>query len=644
MWVTLACAALVSACDASGGSSEASAEALLEAGTAACSAAADAEGQACSDDCERLAEASAVSSCIESCTTARTSKVSDCEAVSDVRALGCGNLGSCLTELKACREEAKESANACEADCGTDPLALRCRLECKRSRAANEAGCGLVAARATSAETALPSLPTGRPADLTLLLDENEIAVVEAADARAGELRTRPLRLFVGTPGETITITQLSHGFEFGFPVDFREFRDEPEDLEFYGQIARDHASLMVAETALKWRQLEPEPGRLEFSLGDSELAWAEENGFKVKMHTLLWGNAPPLSTGSGTPEWLRERFPDTDLSDADKEELRGLIRFQAESIVERYRGRIDVYDITNEMLNAITGWFADRIGQGITDDLFRWVRAIDPGAQLVMNEWISEVFTGLGGANAALVRDRVLELQAAGVPIDAIGIQAHFAPVTVFIGEPQLDDPRLDVRTRIDDYAEALEVLSEPGLPLHMTETTFNTPADPELRAAQAEAIMRLWWGTESVEEIVFWSLWNKVAARRQLLHGVFDDTRDGTLTRHGEAILSLMNDRWRTVETVTADDTGAVELRVTLGEYVATWEGPEGQREVRFAVEKGPGTLRVAVVGEATVESTYRGQASDRSVERSRDAGLVVNPGEHWPGRALAFPDVLQ
>ena len=103
-------------------------------------------------------------------------------------------------------------------------------------------------------------------------------------------------------------------------------------------------------------------------------------------------------------------------------------------------------------------------------------------------------------------------------------------------------------------------------------------------------------------------------------------------------------MNDRWRTVETVTADDTGAVELRVTLGEYVVTWEGPEGQREVRFTVEKGPGTLRVAVVGEATVESTYRGQASDRSVQRSRDAGLVVNPGEHWPGRALAFTDVLQ
>jgi len=601
--LTLVCALSVGACSSSESSTEATDDSLLEAAKGACLAAADFDGRACERNCGRLADAAAETTCVDNCDSARSERTSACNAVSDVRALGCEASSSCLDEVELCRAEAGERSDACESACGTDPLALRCQLECETTRAADEAGCGLIAVEATAVTTTLPSLPTGRPADLSLLLDADEIAVVEAADARAEELRSRPLRLFIGEPGETVTITQLAHGFEFGFPVDFREFRDAPDDLEFYRQIARDHGSLMVAETALKWRQLEPEPGRLEFDLGDSELAWAEENGFKVKMHTLLWGNAPPLSTGSGTPEWLRERFPDTELTDQEKEELRGLIRFQAESIVERYQGRIDVYDITNEMLNAITGWFSERLGQGITDDLFRWVRAIDPGAQLVMNEWISEVFTGLGGANAALVRDRVFELQDAGVPIDAIGIQAHFAPVTVFVGEPQLDDPRLDVRTRIDDYAVALEVLSEPGLPLHMTETTFNTPADPELRAAQAEAVMRLWWGTESVEEIVFWSLWNKVAARRQLLHGVFDDTRDGTLTRHGEAIVSLMNDRWRTVETLTTDESGAVELRATLGEYVATWQADDGEeREARFRVEKGPGALRIVVVDAAS------------------------------------------
>ena len=36
-------------------------------------------------------------------------------------------------------------------------------------------------------------------------------------------------------------------------------------------------------------------------------------------------------------------------------------------------------------------------------------------------------------------------------------------------------------------------------------------------------------------------------------------------------------MNDRWRTVETVTTDESGAVELRATLGDYVATWQSPK-------------------------------------------------------------------
>jgi GH35 family endo-1,4-beta-xylanase len=597
-YLTLAAA---TACSSTSTSSETADALLLDAAIEACAAAADAEGRRCERDCERLMDEVALATCTTACTLTRNERASSCDAVDDVGILACDDPSSCLADLEHCRDDAAEAGAACEATCGADPLALRCQLDCDARRAADEASCAFVAARTSAPATEIPELPVGRPADLALLLDDEEIAVVEAADVRAEALRKRDLRLFVGAPDVAVTITQLSHGFEFGFPVDFREFRDEPEDLEFYGQIARDHASLMVAETALKWRQLEPEPGRLEFDLGDSELAWADENGFRVKMHTLLWGNAPPLSTGSGTPDWLRARFPDNDLSESEQQELRDLIRFQAESIVERYRGRIDIYDITNEMLNPITGWFSERLGQRITDDLFRWVRAIDPGAQLVMNEWISEVFTDFGGADAESVRDRVFELQAAGVPIDAIGIQAHFAPVTVFVGEPTLDDPRLERRTRIDDYAEALAVLSEPGLPLHMTETTFNTPADGERRAAQAEAIMRLWWGTESVEEIVFWSLWNKVAARNQLQHGVFDDTRNGTLTRHGEAIVSLMNDRWRTVETATTDAAGAVELRATLGDYVATWDTPDGPQEVRFRVEKGPGVLRIAAVGGA-------------------------------------------
>ena len=75
----------------------------------------------------------------------------------------------------------------------------------------------------------------------------------------------------------------------------------------------------MVAETSLKWRVVEPAPGQFFFDLADAELAWAATLGFRVKGHTLLWGNAPPFSTGSGVPNWLRARFPNPTLSPAER-------------------------------------------------------------------------------------------------------------------------------------------------------------------------------------------------------------------------------------------------------------------------------------------------------------------------------------
>lgn len=441
-------------------------------------------------------------------------------------------------------------------------------------------------------ETSVPTLRTGRPANLSLLLDAAEIDIVEEADRRAESLRSRPLRLWTGQPDTPVRITQIDHDFRFGFPVDFREFEGVPDDLTFYGQVAREHATLMVAETSLKWRNSEPQAGELRFDLADAELSWAKDNGFDVKAHVLLWGNAPPVASGSGTPEWLREQFPEPVLNQEDADQLRELIRERVETVVGRYRGRIDVWEVTNEMLNPLTSWFATRLGPTIVDEAFRWARKADPGAELVYNEWISEIFTGLPGPDATAVRDRVIELLDAGVPIDALGQQGHFAPGLVNVGV----DVDLSQRTRVDDYAEALNTLAETGLPIHITEVTFAAPEDPEKRAAQAEAIMRVWWGHESVEEIIFWSLWNKLGPRSHLTLGVFDD--DGSLTRHGEAIVSLLNDRWRTREESVTDERGVVELRATLGSYVAQWDTPDGPVHVRFHLGRGPRELDVVAV----------------------------------------------
>ncbi len=556
----------------------------------ACSAAAEYRESSCARQCPRLADAAARADCESTCADDASDTRARCAADIPAETISC-RIAGCDDQIDTCRSDAAQAFDACTAACGGSEL--RCLAACEEARADDEEACGFAAAEIVRAPAATPKLPIGRPADLSVLLDAEELAVVEAADRRAETLRSRPLRLSIGAADTTVRITQVGHDFEFGFPVDFREFDGAPEDLETYGGMASGLTNLMVAETSLKWRNAEPQRDEPRFDLADDELAWANENGFPVKAHVLLWGNAPPVASGSGTPEWLRDLFPETDLSDREADELRELIRKRIDEVVGRYSGRIGVWEVTNEMLNPLTSWFSARLGQDIVDDVFRWSREADPGAELVYNEWISEIFTGLPGPDASAVRDRIVELVDDGVPIDVLGVQGHFAPGLVNVGV-EVD---LSKRTRIDDYAAALDTLAEAGLPIHITEVTIAAPDEPEARAAQAEAVMRLWWGHESVEQVVFWSLWNKLGPRSHLNLGVYDD--EGNLNRHGEAILSLINDRWRTRAEVTTDDSGTAELQVTLGTYVAQWTSESGPVHIRFHVGRGPGRLTVAAVG---------------------------------------------
>ncbi|MGH7787512.1 MAG: threonine synthase, partial [Candidatus Binatia bacterium] len=244
----------------------------------------------------------------------------------------------------------------------------------------------------------------------------------------------------------------------------------------------------------------------------------------------------------------------------------------------------------TNETLQPLGQWFIQRLGPGIVGDVFRWAHEADPNAQLVFNEWIVEVFTGFANPTAANVRDRVLALLADGVPVHAIGQQAHFTPAAAFFGQP-VD---LNVYTPIDQYAVALDTLAEAGLPIHITETNFIAPQDPALRAAHAEGLLRLWWGHPAVEQIVFWGPWNKVAGRDEFDVGLWDNDR--VITRHGAAVLSLLNDRWRTDVDAVADADGVVELTATYGEHVAEWTVGGAPVHAAFRVEPGAAPLALA------------------------------------------------
>lgn len=434
----------------------------------------------------------------------------------------------------------------------------------------------------------LPDLPMGREANMSLL-EPAEIARIEAADQRAPAIRQTRLEIRIDQPETDITLTQIKHGFTFGFPIELGRFH-EPGDLEWFTERMSEHFELAVLESDAKWARVEPTPGAREFARADADIAWAEDNGFSVKGHTLLWGIPMPLSSAA-LPAWAEERFPSTDLSDAEKVELRTILKAFIQDSITHYDRKLAYWDVTNESMQSLAQWFIERLGPTIINDAFQWAREADPDVKLVFNEWIVEVFTGLQKPTAAEVRDRVVELLEQGVPIDALGQQAHFAPTVSFI------DPSTDIsgRTKIDDYADALDTLAEAGLPIHITETNFIAPDDPELRATQAEALLRLWWGHPSVEQVIFWGPWNKVAGRDEFDVGFWDDDRN--ITRHGEAVFSLLNDRWRTRATIESDSKGDVELSAHYGLYVAEWSVDGQPYHATFRVDRDSPSTAIAL-----------------------------------------------
>lgn len=434
----------------------------------------------------------------------------------------------------------------------------------------------------------VPDLPTGQPADLTLL-EAREREVVAAADERAATLRSREVELWFWAPGTEVEVTQLSHHFELGVAIHLGRFESD-EELEWYSTEAAKSFNFAVTESSSKWGVIEPEPGARDYARTDAIVEWGAEWGLELKGHTLLWGNAPPLSS-TGIPEWVLERFPSKDLSSSERDELRELLRSFVTDTLQRHPDSIGSWDITNETLQPFAQWFIERLGPELVDDIFRWAEAAAPDTERVMNEWVTEVFTSISGPSAAEVRDRVLELRSQGTPIDALGIQGHFVPGQAYIGLPA----DFSQRTLLDEYQRTLDTLGEAGLPVHITELNVIAPEQPALRAAQQEGIMRLLWGHPAVTQIGFWSLWNQVSGKADYDPGLYDEARQ--LTPHGAAAFSLLNDRWRTNLTQAVPADQRLAFRAVYGDYVVRWSEDGEARHALFEVRPGDGPLQLAI-----------------------------------------------
>jgi endo-1,4-beta-xylanase len=221
---------------------------------------------------------------------------------------------------------------------------------------------------------------------------------------------TTPDLTLAAAPGPSPIVRKVSYGAAVALA-------DLDADVRL-GSALADYCSHLVPVSELKWSDLRPAPGVFDFGRADRIAAFASDNGLTMRGHTLVWYAA--------MPDWTREI--------ADARAAERLLVEHIETVVSRYRGRIHSWDVVNEAIPDVPAGPTDRrpsfwsalLGPRYIPLAFRLAAAADPQAQLVLNEYDVEFGDPPFPAKRAALRNLVLELLDAGVPLHAVGLQCH--------------------------------------------------------------------------------------------------------------------------------------------------------------------------------------------------------------------------
>lgn len=168
-------------------------------------------------------------------------------------------------------------------------------------------------------------------------------------------------------------------------------------------------------ENVLKWESIHPGPNQYDFGPADRYVEYGRKHKMFIVGHTLVWHNQ--------TPAWV---FRDDKGNPVDRETLLRRLHDHIATVVGRYKGKINGWDVVNEALNEDgtlrpSPWFKI-LGGDYLLKAYQFAHEADPKAQLYYNDYSLENAPKRAGAIALIQK-----LQSQGVPIAAAGLQGHY-------------------------------------------------------------------------------------------------------------------------------------------------------------------------------------------------------------------------
>lgn len=179
--------------------------------------------------------------------------------------------------------------------------------------------------------------------------------------------------------------------------------------------LIRREFNSMTAENDMKPEPTEPREGQFNWENADRIANFARQNGIKLRGHCLMWH--------AQIGRWMLGDNP-------TKEVFYERMRKHIQAIVTRYKDVIYCWDVVNEAIednpNATDPYRQSPMyklcGDEFIEKAFQFAREADPNALLFYND-----YSTVDPHKRDRIYNMVKKMKDKGVPIDGIGMQAHY-------------------------------------------------------------------------------------------------------------------------------------------------------------------------------------------------------------------------
>lgn len=210
-----------------------------------------------------------------------------------------------------------------------------------------------------------------------------------------------------------------------------------------YRELILREFNAVTLENDMKWSLIHPQRDTWQWQVPDKFVAFAHQHNLYAVGHVLVWH--------SQVPEWV---FKDESGKVLSRDALLARMQHHIHTVVSRYKGKLDAWDVVNEAIDEGDGWrkshWYNIIGADFVDRAFHYAHDTDPSAHLIYNDYNMHL-----PAKREFVVEMVKGLQKRGVPIHGIGMQGH-------VGLTYPD---------IKEFEQSIQAYAALGMRVHITE-----------------------------------------------------------------------------------------------------------------------------------------------------------------------------